>query len=237
MEIGSPDWRQVIRDGGEKLGVRVTQSQMELLAAHAAELLRWNRKTNLTAITDSEELAVKHILDSLAVLSELPLNARLLDIGSGGGFPGLVVKILRPDLSVTLIDAVRKKAGFLSHTIRMLGLSGVSALHVRAETLATEAQHQREFDVIVCRALCDLYTFVGMALPLLAPGGKLIAYKGRRSEIETELARFSSPPTQPPSITVFFADQPFSFCLSPYFLSRVQSERNLVVFRPDGTLL
>jgi 16S rRNA (guanine527-N7)-methyltransferase len=188
MEIGEPAWRRILQAGSLEMGGGITGIEMDQLALHAAELVRWNRKTNLTAITAPEEIAVKHVLDSMAPLPHLPAAGRLLDIGSGGGFPGMVLKILRPDLSVTLIDASRKKVSFLSHMIRTLGLKDISALQARAEALAGEPAYAHRFDVIVSRALCALDAFVSMAMPLLAPDGLLIALKGRPEETEAEMA-------------------------------------------------
>lgn len=112
MEIGAPAWRRMLQAGSLEMGRAITEVEMDQLALHATELIRWNRKTNLTAIRVPEEIAVKHVLDSMAPLPHLPAAGRLLDIGSGGGFPGMVLKILRPGLSVTLIDASRKKSVF-----------------------------------------------------------------------------------------------------------------------------
>jgi 16S rRNA (guanine527-N7)-methyltransferase len=188
MAIGSAAWKGLIRDGGARLGVPVTGRQLELFASHAAILLHWNRRTNLTAITEPRAVAVRHVLDSLAPLPWLPERGALLDIGSGGGFPGLVLKIARPALSVSLIDAARKRVSFLSHAIRSLGLEDVTACHVRAEALERQTQGTRGFDVVICRALASLHELIPMALPLLAPAGSLIAMKGRTGEAEAEIA-------------------------------------------------
>jgi 16S rRNA (guanine527-N7)-methyltransferase len=188
METGAPAWRRIIQAGSLEMGRGVTEVEMDRLARHATELVRWNRKTNLTAITAPEEIAVKHMLDSMAPLRHLPETGTLLDIGSGGGFPGMVLKVLRPGLSVTLIDASRKKVSFLSHIIRSLGLKDITALQTRVEALAGEPQYVHRFDVILSRALCALDAFVAMSLPLLAPDGLLIALKGKPEEADAEMA-------------------------------------------------
>lgn len=190
MEIGSSEWNDVLLEGGGKLGAKIGKVERELLTRHAHELIRWNTKTNLTAITDPYEIAIKHILDSIAPLPLISTDGQLLDIGSGGGFPGIVIKIFRPQLEVTLIDASRKKASFLSHVIRTLGLRNAKALHTRAEALAEDPLNSNRFDIIVSRALCDLSSFVAMALPLLSPCGILIALKGRADETELEIVQF-----------------------------------------------
>lgn len=233
MEIGAPAWNRIIQDGGPKLGVSVTDVEVAQLARHAAELVRWNRKTNLTAITTPEEIAVKHVLDSMAPLPHIPSAAgALLDIGSGGGFPGLVVKILRPQLSVTLIDGSRKKVSFLSHVIRTLGLKEATALHARAEALGAEPQYRMGFDVIVCRALCVLEAFVAMAMPLLAPSGLLIALKGRVEEAEAEMAMVSPLCPHPPDAGRPPAETGPSISSVTYQLPHLDIQRTLVVIRP-----
>lgn len=181
MEIGSRAWRDLIRTGAAEMGLCVSPGQAEAFAEHARALLAWNRKTNLTAITDPGEVAVKHFLDAIVPSRHIPSGAVLLDIGSGGGFPGIPLKIMDPSLSVTLIDSVRKKTSFLNFVIRTLGLPGIEALHVRAEALATRPGMARRFDVVVCRALTALADFLRMARPLVRPGGLLIAMKGEIS--------------------------------------------------------
>jgi 16S rRNA (guanine527-N7)-methyltransferase len=224
MEIGSSAWKALVRDGAGQLGIAVTESQLDLFARHAALLLHWNRRTNLTAITGPAEVAVRHVVDSLAALPCLPERGTLLDIGSGGGFPGLVLKIARPALSVTLIDAARKKVSFLAHAIRNLGLGGeIAARHVRAETLRAGS-----FDVIISRALCSLPDFIGMALPLLAPAGRLLAMKGRRAEAEAEIAQCAGgyPPEGAPDREE--GGQPLSIAMRAYILPFEETERTLV---------
>jgi 16S rRNA (guanine527-N7)-methyltransferase len=214
----------MIRDGARQLGVQVTEGQLALFGRHAALLLHWNRKTNLTAITAPGEVAVRHVVDSLAALPRLPDRGALLDIGSGGGFPGLVLKIARPALSVTLIDAARKKVSFLSHAIRGLGLSDIEARHIRAEDLRDGA-----FDVVICRALCALPEFIDMALPLLAPTGRLIAMKGRMEETEAEIAHCAAghyPPEGPQDPAP--GGRPFSISMRAYTLPFEETERTLV---------
>jgi 16S rRNA (guanine527-N7)-methyltransferase len=224
LEVGSPAWKGMIRDGAGQLGVQVTERQLALFGRHAALLLHWNRKTNLTAITAPGEVAVRHVVDSLAALPHLPERGALLDIGSGGGFPGLVLKIARPALSVTLIDAARKKVSFLSHVIRSLGLSDIAARHIRAEGL-----QDGSFDVVICRALCALPEFIDMALPLLAPKGRLIAMKGRIEETEAEIAHCTAgryPPEGPQDPAP--GGRPFSISMRAYPLPFEETERTLV---------
>jgi 16S rRNA (guanine527-N7)-methyltransferase len=168
------------------MGIEVSDSQMAHLIRFAQMLIEWNRRINLTAITDPREVAVKHFLDAMAVLPHIPETGRLLDIGSGGGFPGLVIAIFRPDLSITSIDSVRKKISFQQQLIRILGLKESRALHARAESLPEKNEN---YDIIVSRALGSLDKFLNLGLPLLAEEGRMIAYKGvieseQRDEID-----------------------------------------------------
>ncbi|MFO7706712.1 MAG: 16S rRNA (guanine(527)-N(7))-methyltransferase RsmG [Desulfobacterales bacterium] len=178
MEIGSDAWSALITAGAGAFGVDVTAAQAAQMARHAVQLLAWNRVSNLTTVTEPAAMARTHYLDSLSVAPLVPPAAALLDIGSGGGFPGLPLHIALPGLRTALIDASRKKASFLRHVIRELGLTGILALHRRAEEMAGASGGSPRFGVIVSRALGAVEPFVRMALPLLAPGGRIVAMKG-----------------------------------------------------------
>ncbi len=193
MEIGSEKWKNLIREGAAKLfssDLRPQTSHLNLFALHAVELLKWNQKINLTAITDPEEIAVKHFTDSIAPVPLIPHDASsLLDIGSGGGFPGIPVKVMLPSLSVTLIDSSRKKVSFQKHIIRTLRLENTEAIHTRAEELAGNSLFSNAFDVVICRAFSAVDKFVLTALPFLAKDGVIIALKGKISDSEAEAVR------------------------------------------------
>ena len=187
MKIGSREWANVIVEGARAFDLELSSHHTDLFAVHARELVHWTQITNLTTITDPFEIAVKHFVDSLAPVAFIPPDTSfLLDIGSGGGFPGIAIKIVRPSLTVTLIDASRKKISFLKHVIRTLNLQGIEALHVRAEALADDPSYRRHFDFIVSRALSDLKSFVQQALPLLATDGVILALKGRVDQTQVE---------------------------------------------------
>ncbi len=151
-------------------------------AAYQALLLKWNEKINLTAITDPKEIEELHFLDSLAVVPHLENCKTLLDIGAGAGLPGLAIKIVRPDLEVTLIDAVKKKCDFMKAVVRELKLSGVTVLHRHLESGESIGQ----FDAVVSRATFKLPQLIEFAQPNLKPDGILIAMKGFDVEKEAE---------------------------------------------------
>jgi 16S rRNA (guanine527-N7)-methyltransferase len=202
VEIGSLEWKQLIVDGARQFKLDLEAASVDLFAAHARELLQWNRKINLTAITDPREVAVKHYLDSIAPLRYLPRPTSFLDIGSGGGFPGIPMKIMMPDVPATLIDASRKKAGFLAHAGRLLDLDRYQAVHTRVEDLALRSPRRGEgrvsdsgtpgdrlpasFHLIVTRALTSINEFLSLGLPVLSENGMMVALKGRKSEAEID---------------------------------------------------
>lgn len=173
------EWHNRIVNGAKNFDIRLNRQHTSQFAIHARELLLWNRKMNLTGITDPEDVATKHFIDSIAPTAMIDSRSRILDIGSGGGFPGIPLKILNPTISVALIDASRKKVSFLKHVIRKLKLKNICAQHVRAEDLVCKSTFAHKFDIVISRALADLDTLVDLALPLLASGGTMVALKGK----------------------------------------------------------
>ena len=138
MNIGAQAWKNTIVEGARELGIAVSAAQADQFAAHALILKAWNRKINLTAIHAPMDMAVKHFLDSIIPSRHIRPGSRLLDVGSGAGFPGIPLKVMLPSLDVTLVDATRKKVSFLSHVIQALHLSRISAIHSRLEDLQQE---------------------------------------------------------------------------------------------------
>jgi 16S rRNA (guanine527-N7)-methyltransferase len=157
-------------------GIALPASARDKLERYLALLAKWNRTYNLTAIREPGQMVTHHVLDSLAVLRELPPAERLrvLDVGSGGGVPGLPLAIARPAWTVVLVDASHKKGAFLQQAAIELQLENVQAVVARIEDYAPPAP----FDVVISRAFSDLATFARAGLPHLAPGGRLVAMKG-----------------------------------------------------------
>lgn len=160
------------------LGVAIDAETARRLLVFLDELLRWNQKLNLTAVRDRDEAVEKHLVDSLTLLPLLPETTRLLDLGSGGGLPGIPLSIVLPQLQVVSVDAVAKKIHFQRHAARLLGLTRFTALHARVEALAQQADHRQGYDVVVARAFSALSNLAVLAAPLLRPGGRLFAMKG-----------------------------------------------------------
>jgi 16S rRNA (guanine527-N7)-methyltransferase len=186
MRIGSSRWAALIIEGAKTFGIALNQKQISRFAVHAGELLKWNKKFNLTSITDPRDMALKHYLDSIVPAKRIQPFSALLDIGSGGGFPGIPLKIVCPSLRLTLLDGSRKKINFLKHTLRSLDLDDVEARQTRAEQLDDNPDLVSAFDVIVSRALSSLDAFVQMALPLLAEEGMIIAWRGKVAPSEID---------------------------------------------------
>ncbi|MGZ2743196.1 16S rRNA (guanine(527)-N(7))-methyltransferase RsmG [Burkholderia stagnalis] len=171
---------KMLVDGANALGVALTDTQRNQLLDYVAMLAKWNAVYNLTAIRDPQQMLIQHILDSLSIVPHLGdrASARVLDVGSGGGLPGIVLAIVRPGWQVTLNDIVQKKSAFQTQTRAELKLANLSVVTGRVETLQPGAEVPEKFDVIVSRAFADLSDFVKLARHLVAPGGAIWAMKG-----------------------------------------------------------
>ncbi len=184
MEIEN---RELLVEGAEVFGIRLSEKQVEAFDLYLRELLRWNQKINLTAIRSEKGIVLKHFLDSLSVIPYLSKPASLLDIGSGAGFPGIPLKIALPPLGITLIDSVQKKIDFQRHIVRRLGLKGVEVIHGRVQEKTILHNMTERFDVAISRAFSDLHTFGQLAFPFLRRGGILVAMKAEVKEEEMGL--------------------------------------------------
>ncbi|MBI4949770.1 MAG: 16S rRNA (guanine(527)-N(7))-methyltransferase RsmG [Deltaproteobacteria bacterium] len=168
----------LLRRGAEVLGVTLSEEAVSRFMEYLKELKAWNRKVNLTAIEEEREIVIRHFLDSLTPCAFLEKAESLLDIGAGGGFPGIPLKIATPSMYVCLIDSVSKKVHFMRHVIRKLGLVGIDAESIRAEDLGFIEKNRGKFDVVTSRAFTELKGFVEVALPYLRPNGRIVAIKG-----------------------------------------------------------
>lgn len=228
MEIGTNDWSNFLINQAKTIEIDLDHTLNRLFSIHAIELIKWTQKINITTITDPIEVASNHFLDSLVPSQFIPPEAALLDIGSGGGFPGIPLKVILPKLSVTLIDASRKKTSFLKHVIRTLKLDNIEALHIRAEDLAIHPSYINRFDVIISRALSSLDAFVRLALPLLANGGVIIALRGEVDKAELDnlqnnvLEKINGGGS---------LDRQFTISLKRYSLPLFNTERSIVTIR------
>lgn len=177
-----PDLEKALHE----MDLSISDECIQAFEAFAAELIKWNRKFNLTAICKNSDIAVKHIIDTLVFAECVKSDKSLLDIGSGAGIPAIPLKIYKPEIKVVSVDAVGKKIMFQRHVARLLALDGFEALHARVESL--HPTHAGEFDVITSRAFSSLDTFVALAAPLLKSGGRMIAMKGPDVQAEIDSA-------------------------------------------------
>ena len=182
-----------LESGAEKLGLRLTPRQLEQFQLYYQELIEWNRRLNLTAITDYDEVQVKHFLDSLTVVQglNLPLSKgmKLIDIGTGAGIPGIPLKVLLPEIELVLLDATKKKAVFLEHITEKLRIKSTGVVVGRAEEVAHRPEYRQQFDLVLSRAVAGLSTLVELTLPFCAVGGRFIAQKKGSIQAEVQAAR------------------------------------------------
>ena len=173
----------------EKLNITVTKENLASLAKYKDLLVEYNKKFNLTAIKSDEEIYLKHFYDSLTLIKAYSLNGnlKLLDIGTGAGFPGIVLKIFYPDLELTLLDSNHKKIAFLEVVIKELNLKNVTCINSRAENLPKT--YREYFDIVTSRAVAHLRILLELSIPYLKVGGKLIAMKGLSEEEIKESAK------------------------------------------------
>ena len=178
----------ILADIATSWGLALSDAQLAQFQLYADELRRWNERVNLTAISDPQGIAVRHFLDSLRcglLWGDAP--AALIDIGTGAGFPGLPLKLLRPTLALTLVESVAKKVAFLQEMVVLLDLTDVTIIVGRAEEVGRDPQHRERYDVAAARAVADLRVLAEYCLPLCRVGGRFLAPKGER--VADELAQ------------------------------------------------
>jgi 16S rRNA (guanine527-N7)-methyltransferase len=180
----------VLRGGARELGTELDDARIGLLDRFASLLVETNRTLNLTRITEPAEIVTGHYLDSLTCLAafDIPQGARVIDVGTGAGFPGIPIKIARPDLDVTLLDSSAKKLKFIESAAAEISVE-VNVVHARAEDAGRNAAHREAYDVAVTRALADMKTLAELCLPLVRVGGVLIAQKSEDTGDEIDAAR------------------------------------------------
>ncbi|CAG1065109.1 Ribosomal RNA small subunit methyltransferase G [uncultured bacterium] len=188
---------EILEKGSLELGVGLSDAQLKAFLKYLRELQAWNKKINLTSITGEKDIIIKHFLDSLTSVRFLSGVDTLLDIGSGGGFPGLPLKIALPSLNITMMDSVEKKVHFIRHMIRILDLKGAEAISGRVESPELIYRLSGAFDCVTSRAFAELEAFVALGTPYVKPGGMLLAMKGPSVEEEIAamgaVAGFSAP--------------------------------------------
>lgn len=182
-------WQELLSEQAQKWGVCLSGKQLEMFCLYADLLREWNEKINLTAITQPEEVAVKHFLDSLSPLRfvDIPQDASLIDVGTGAGFPGIPLLIVRPDIRLTLLDSLNKRLLFLQEVLGALGLAA-ETVHARAEEAGRNPKYREKYDFAVSRAVAPLNILFEYCLPLVKPEGRFISMKGPQAEEEIHSA-------------------------------------------------
>lgn len=180
-----------LQSKAEQLGIRLSEQQLEQFQCYYERLIEKNKVMNLTAITEYEEVVDKHFVDSILLgsVKELSGKKRVIDVGTGAGFPGIPLKIVYPELEITLLDSLNKRVKFLDEVIEELGLTGIQAVHSRAEDLAQDAAHRQQYDICVSRAVANLATLSEYCIPFVKQGGYFISYKSTQIEEELKQAK------------------------------------------------
>ena len=173
-----------LKNGAREVGVVLNQKMVQAFLLYLSELKEWNKKINLTSLKEDESIVTNHFIDSLSIIPYLPSSATVLDLGSGAGFPGVPLKIAAPALTITLLEATRKKANFLRHITRILGLTNIAVVECRAEKFSAAVPAHPGFSFVLARAFAPLKTLLRLGYPLVRQGGYLVAMKGEKADEE-----------------------------------------------------
>ena len=178
-----------IQEKSIDLGVRFLVEQTEQFFEYMNLLIEWNEKMNLTAIIEPEEIILKHFIDSITILKELEDDSKIVDVGTGAGFPGIPLSIMNPTLKITLVDSLNKRLVFLQEVINKLNLKNVEIVHARAEEFGQNKKYRENFDVSTSRAVANLSTLSEYLIPLVKVGGKVISMKAGEAHEEINEAK------------------------------------------------
>ena len=173
------------------LGVRFSVEQIEQFYKYMNLLIEWNEKMNLTAITEPKEIILKHFIDSITILKYIDDNSKLVDVGTGAGFPGVPLSIMNPTLKITLVDSLNKRLIFLQEVVKELNLKNIEIVHARAEEFGQNKNYREKFDIAVSRAVANLSVLAEYLLPAVKVGGQVICMKGSQVEEELNDAKFA----------------------------------------------
>lgn len=179
------------RNSMKSIGIELTDSQLNAFETYYDMLIDRNKVMNLTAITEFDEVMDKHFLDSVYLFRSIKLEAdyKLIDIGTGAGFPGIPLKIVFPELKITLLDSLNKRVGFINDVIEELNLNNIEAIHGRAEDIARDKAYRASYDIAVSRAVANLSTLSEYCLPFVKIGGKFVSYKSGDCADEVDNAK------------------------------------------------
>lgn len=179
------EFEQSIQELSQMIEIELTPKQIRNFYDYMENLLEWNDKINLTAIVEPREIIIKHFIDCLTINKYIQTNDKIIDVGTGAGFPGIPIKIVNEQCSLTLLDSLNKRVLFLRDTIEKLQLNKIEAIHARAEEVGNSNTEREKYDIAVSRAVAPLNVLVEYLIPFVKPNGKVICMKG--SDIEEEL--------------------------------------------------
>ena len=209
--------KEKIKEIFSKYSIEINNLQAEKFVKYYDFLIEENKKFNLTAITDFEQVILKHFIDSVLPINEIKHNAKIVDVGTGAGFPGIPIKILRDDVDILLVDSLEKRIKFLNELIKLLSLKKIKTLHSRAEDIGN---NRETFDVSLSRAVAKVNTLSEYLIPYVKVGGKIIMYKGKNSE--EELTEGEN------AINILGGELED---IKKYYLPEIESERNVIIIK------
>ena len=179
------NFKRKLMEKAKAINIEMNNEQAEKFYKYMKLLIEWNEKINLTAITEENEIILKHFIDSLTVLKYINQTDRIIDVGTGAGFPGIPIAIMMPNTKITLLDSLNKRINFLNDVIKELDLKNIETIHSRSEDCGKDISKRENYDIAIARAVANLTTLSEYLLPFVKIGGKMICMKG--SEVEEEL--------------------------------------------------
>lgn len=183
------DFSLKMKEFSEKINVEITDEQIDNFYRYMNALIEWNKKINLTAITNPNDIILKHFIDSITIEKNIKKDAKVIDVGTGAGFPGMPLSIIRNDLKITLMDSLNKRINFLDEVIKENNLKNVDTIHSRAEELGKNKNYREKFDVATSRAVASLDVLLEYMLPFVKVGGYCICMKGVNIDDEIEKSK------------------------------------------------
>lgn len=183
------EFEELMKKYGKKIEIEFTEEQLKKFYDYMNLLIEWNQKINLTAITEPKEIILKHFIDSLTINKYIQQNSTLADVGTGAGFPGIPLKIIRSDLKITLVDSLNKRINFLNDVIEKLDLKGIEAVHSRIEEFGKNKKYRESFKNVTARAVANLTVLSEYLIPIAKIGGQCICMKGSNIEEEIETGK------------------------------------------------
>ena len=185
------DFKNKMIELSKKINVQLNDEQIKKYFDYMTLLLDWNEKINLTAITEMDDVILKHFIDSMTIFKYIENEESIIDVGTGAGFPGIPIAIMKKDVKITLLDSLNKRINFLNEVCSELKINNVETIHGRAEEIGKNKEHREKYDIAVSRAVANMSTLSEYLIPLVKIGGKCICMKGSEIEQELEQAKFA----------------------------------------------